>query len=1098
MGMFSKLFSRKQEDVSEKKEAVNNPLLASLDQAEQKEAQLLSADRYLSVSDYHPLQKDNENVLKDLQVIEFSGTLDAFCMRNGVAEEDTVKKMEDLKNISELVDQHNEEFIQKKMLEEKDYLDQVLKTVDPQIVLDEDQRRVVLTDEDHMLVVAGAGAGKTTTIAAKVKYLVDVEHVDPSQILVISFTNKAVKELRERINDQLQIPCPIATFHSTGNAVLHKNNPERLNIVEPSRLYFVITDYLKKNILNDEQEVRKLIDFFASYIDVPEEAGDPVTFLPKLSKAYYTTMKGELEGKGEEIIDQRTKRRVTIQNEILRSGQEVQIANFLYLHDIDYEYEPLYPYDITGSRKPYTPDFLLKQGNHTCYLEHFGISEDGRNPRYDDVQLSFYKKAINDKILLHRKHHTSLIYTFSSYKDERSLLEHLEEQLVKAGFEVHERPYQEVMQKLVDTEENRYIRKMTLLLQRFINNFKTNGYTNKDFDMLRRRTKNVRTLLFLDLCQDCYLQYETWLREHHAVDFEDMINNSAKVLREVKEMKQKLDFRWIIVDEYQDISRQRFDLTTALSQVTDAKIMAVGDDWQSIYAFSGSDISLFTDFAKKMGDAKTLKIVKTYRNSQEVIDIAGNFIQQNPSQIRKKLISPKHIEHPVIIFTYDGKRKAANGTNRTGANDAMAAAVEKCIAQILKLAGDEGKKDPGSILLIGRFGFDGDHLARTGRFEYDRQKSMLRSVRFPNAHLTFMTAHSSKGLGFDNVIIINGKNETYGFPSKIDDDPVLKLVVKEDHSYAYAEERRLFYVAMTRTKNRVYFVAPEDNPSEFLLELKKEYPDVTLAGKWNTNPVVSGTQKRCPICGFPLQYRYKKAYGLRLFICTNEPEACGFMTNEYSGGKLSIMKCDSCRTGYLIVKHTKNDEYMLGCTNYKKDGTGCNRAISRNEYYMMMGYPLVENTAPVSVQSASSEPLYEEGKKSEEIKDRDLLRKQETVPVLYKGKDLNEVVFTILGCLNETKDHYYYGETTWIAMLRGKEGRNRNFGKLKKLPQYGIYSGYSNEDLHVIFSWLEQHHFITKTKGWYPVILLSADAFSEEKTITRRQLMTLKKQLEVQ
>ena len=136
-----------------------------------------------------------------------------------------------------------------------------------------------------------------------------------------------------------------------------------------------------------------------------------------------------------------------------------------------------------------------------------------------------------------------------------------------------------------------------------------------------------------------------------------MINESARILREVKEMKQKLAFKYVIVDEYQDISRQRFDLTKALAEVTDAKIIAVGDDWQSIYAFSGSDITLFTKFEEKMGYAKLLKIVKTYRNSQEVIDIAGNFIQKNTEQITKRLESPKQINEPVIIYTYDSTYK---------------------------------------------------------------------------------------------------------------------------------------------------------------------------------------------------------------------------------------------------------------------------------------------------------------------------------------------------------------------------------------------------------------------------------------------------------
>jgi DNA helicase-4 len=392
-------------------------------------------------------------------------------------------------------------------------------------------------------------------------------------------------------------------------------------------------------------------------------------------------------------------------------------------------------------------------------------------------------------------------------------------------------------------------------------------------------------------------------------------------------MKQKLDFKYVIVDEYQDISRQRFDLTKALSEVTDAKIIAVGDDWQSIYAFSGSDITLFTKFQEKMGYAKLLKIVKTYRNSQEVIDIAGNFIQKNTQQITKRLESPKKISEPVIIYTYDSTRKGKDGNRRSGANYAAAHAVEAALEQIISFSKQEGRRSE-SILLIGRFGFDGDQLEKSGLFEYINRGSKIKSVKYPELDITFMTAHSSKGLGYDEVIIINGKNETYGFPSKIEDDPVLSFVIKGDRSIDYAEERRLFYVAMTRTKNRVYFIAPEQNPSEFLTELKRDYRNIILHGSWNEDePTIVG-RRTCPVCGYPLQFKYKNAYGLRLYICTNEPEVCGFMTNEYKAGKLSILKCDHCRDGYLIVKPAKSNGYFLGCTNYKKDGTGCNNVIN--------------------------------------------------------------------------------------------------------------------------------------------------------------------------
>ena len=339
------------------------------------------------------------------------------------------------------------------------------------------------------------------------------------------------------------------------------------------------------------------------------------------------------------------------------------------------------------------------------------------------------------------------------------------------------------------------------------------------------------------------------------------------------------------------------------------------------------------------GYAKLLKIVRTYRNSQEVIDIAGNFIQKNQEQIEKQLLSPKRIEDPVIIYTYDPTYKMRNEDRRTGLMYATAHAVETALEQIMEYNRMAGKEEHGTILLLGRYAFDGDQLERSGLFEYQSRGSKIKSVKYPELDITFMTVHMSKGLGYDNVIVVNGKNETYGFPSKIEDDPVLSFVIRGDDSIDYAEERRLFYVAMTRTKNRVYFIAPEKNPSEFLLEIKKDYKNVVLKGTWNEEEIKHNiARKICPICGYPMQFRYKSNYGLRLYLCTNEPEVCGFMTNDYRAGKLAIMKCEACRDGYLIAKANKGNGYFLGCTNYTTDRKGCNNTVSIDEYYTFMNY----------------------------------------------------------------------------------------------------------------------------------------------------------------
>ena len=650
---------------------------------------LLSKDKYIARSDYY------RAIEKYCQVVSFfdnlcsSDLLGVYCKKNGLDIQRIENallyyhEMEDLQKSPSFINRHNEAFINSHIKSERIYLDNILKSVDPIIKLDDEQRKVILSDEDYTLVIAGAGAGKTTTVAAKVKYLVERKGIKPEQILVISFTNKAVGELRDKINKSLRINCPVTTFHKTGYAILRKQDNEKRQVVDGGFMFNVINNYLKGNILEQPELVDKLILFFGSYFDAPYEGEDLNDFFNYISKSDFTTLKGNMSEYTEEIIDKRTGKCISIAHERMRSAQEVQIANFLYINQIEYKYEKPYEYHILKSRKPYTPDFTISQGNKVAYLEHFGITEDGKNNRYNEEQLSRYKQEINDKVRLHKKHKTDLIYTFSGYNDGRNLLEHLRENLEKHGFTMTPRDSKEVFEKIVNTEENKYIMKLVKLVCTFIQNFKTNGFSVDDFSRFERNSTNERTKLFLSICQQCFLEYSKRLKEKNAVDFEDMINDSVRILTEQQRIGSQLDFKYIIVDEYQDISRQRFDLTKELSKICKAKIIAVGDDWQSIYAYAGSDISLFTHFTRTMGYGLELKITKTYRNAQEVIDIAGGFIQKNQSQLRKELISPKHIEEPIVIESYsenvDRKQTAGKGGRYYMIGEKVETIVEKIL-----------------------------------------------------------------------------------------------------------------------------------------------------------------------------------------------------------------------------------------------------------------------------------------------------------------------------------------------------------------------------------------------------------------------------------
>lgn len=415
---------------------------------------LLSEDKFIARSDYKHLIEKYKRLFDFFKVLESSNLLNDYIKKHKLDEAQIIyfsnayNDIKELQKESSIIKTHNDKYISQHLVSEKDYLDRILRECDSAILLDNEQREVVLSDEDHTLVIAGAGAGKTTTIAAKVRYLVEKQGIDPKKILIISFTNKAVGELRERINDNLHIDCPITTFHSTGYTILKKSDTQNQRIVDSGYMYNVINRYLKSKVLSNSQLVDKLILFFGSYFSAPYEGDKLNDYFQFISNTDFSTLRSDLHEYMQQIICRRDQKALTLNNEVLRSLEEVRIANFLYLNNIDYEYEPIYQYRILDANKPYTPDFKIKQGDKSSYIEHFGITESGQSNRYTQAELNKYKSRINDKILLHRSHRTDLIYTFSRYNDHRDYIDHLKEQLLQRGYTLRPKPATEVYKKI--------------------------------------------------------------------------------------------------------------------------------------------------------------------------------------------------------------------------------------------------------------------------------------------------------------------------------------------------------------------------------------------------------------------------------------------------------------------------------------------------------------------------------------------------------------------------------------------------------------------------------------------------------------------------
>ena len=872
--------------------------------------------------------------------------------------------------------QANERYINQELKDNSDLFDDL-----DGKSLDSQQREAIVVDEDAVKVIAGAGSGKTFTIQGKVKYLTEKRDVDPSEILAISFSNASVDDLKERIEE----PIDIKTFHKVGKDILTQYN--QYSRPDTSALKRIIKRYLTKKALKNEDISKKLIEFFSFYINVPPSDDDikyEGDLLDWQEGVDFSTLKRRFKNK----------QRETLNNEIVRSYEELYIANFLFIYGIKYTYEKIYSYpnknferefnkfkeflfsfneeipdelknDITKDLlnltdifeeyeiKDYLPDFYLDDYN--IYIEHFGLNRNCENHLIGGKSSEEYVKEMEWKRKVHKKYGTTLIETFSYYQSENRLLTRLAEKLQAQGVEFNEIDYREVYRILLENKTIKEWEDFIVLLKTFIELFKGNNYDETKFKEfydyvggLKDSFSKDRTIAFLKIVEEIYNDYEAYLLKIKKIDFNDMINKASDCI-----VKNGLDlpYKYIIVDEYQDTSFTRYNLLRNICDSIGAKIMVVGDDWQSIYSFSGCDVNIFTKFDNFFDVCETRYIEKTYRNSQQLIDASSNFVMKNPDQTRKELKSSKSLKYPIKLVNFDNDFDEI-------------LKFELIIKNIINQSTFKNKK----ILILGRNNKDIFNLLKNfnveneygkRKFEILGDEDKLRRNKFvkivyresPDVNIEYRTVHQSKGLECDNVILINLKNWKAGFPNKMVDDPVLNFVKRNGDSFSYAEERRLFYVALTRTKNNVYLLAPYFKSSVFVQELKTD-ANVELLNlehnrletlkniEKNGERYVIPTKLKCPVCKTGvvlLESFWNKGKLNRVLKCSHNMappfNRCNW-EGGYYGSELEdlddIEYCPSC-DGILIKRYRHSDGHpFLGCTNFRK--TGCRGKGKKLEY----------------------------------------------------------------------------------------------------------------------------------------------------------------------
>lgn len=714
---------------------------------------------------------------------------------------------------NKLLRKHNRKYVDNKLIKYKSYFDNMFNDINKNIILDKSQREAIICDEDNLLVLSGAGSGKTTTISAKVKYLIDIKNVKPDKICVITFTKKAKEELDYKINKIFNSNVDIYTFHSLGLKIIkyyYKNKD--IDIIDEKGQYKIICDYIKNNLFKDKDKFSLFFEAFKNKTSFSEEYklfDNYYDYHNYMYKRKYINSNTTMDN----YIKEQTKRRRnyfrTLNGEYCKSKEEVDIANFLYLNNINYQYEK--SYKKLDNLKIYKPDFYIEQNNNYNYIEHFGIDKiNETNNHYTKEELTNYLKNMKLKENYHKKEKIEdlFIITYSKVLGKKNYLSVLKDSLIKKGYVLSKKDNDLVYERLKDTSEDKYINNfVNRIVIPFISYFKRSNYKLEEF--MKIKTDNDLLNKQISVISDIYLNYESKLREKNLIDFEDMVNISYKVMPYVKEKNLGVDYKYIIIDEYQDVSMQRFNLTKRIEELFKSKIIAFGDDYQTIFGFSGSRIDLMTEFKNYLTDAKQIPIPNVYRNSQELIDVATKFINKNSKQIKKKLISNKRLIGPIELYIY-------NDSNHLNTNINKSIILSNILDKIYL------SNNKSNVLLLERYNNDIDTILNHELFIRKNHESIIYK-KHEDMKIDYLTIHKSKGLEYDNCILINAIDDKYGFPSKIEDEEIIKLLKpKIEENIFYPEERRLFYVAMTRTKNKLYILVPKSKTSSFIREIESD------------------------------------------------------------------------------------------------------------------------------------------------------------------------------------------------------------------------------------------------------------------------------------
>ena len=664
--------------------------------------------------------------------------------------------------------------------------------------LNEKQRDAVVSTHQRILVLAGAGAGKTKTLLQKLIYLIEEQGVSPSSILAITFTKNATNEMidrlilstdncgeyenvladkrlsgaekdRNRFSYQKKVKwidgLTVRTFHSFCYSMLRNygvnefdnkfriigdekrdEEDELTRYVAPETVFEVVHKLLIEQC-EDTDYLLRLKRYVLDYlVDKLHFKKTDDSNLPKDGK-YYTALDGTR----------------------VRSKSEQSIADWLYRHSIKYEYEPL----LNVKDFSFRPDFYIPDAN--LYLEH----------------VSDKSYSTTDKEQQFQKGNLLLVKTFEYMTRDSALFNHSLDNIVKSRLPAN---YHKTLALTYKEEFNGYhedVKDFVAQIMRITDMIKVEDLDLDSVLASAKKDQHERVRNFYDLAIPIVKRYVLYCTNRSYLDFNDLISRSTALIKNHADIanKYKGRYRYILVDEFQDVNNLQVALIK-LMLTPATQLFCVGDDWQSIYGFRGSNVSYIVNFEQHFPGAQIVKLNLNYRSTQNIVGASNEVIKHNKFRVEKEVYSSKKSEHKIVV--YSGNSEKEN--------------VQFCLDKVRELLKDGVTKD--DILFLYRR----SKMYSPFFFRFKSEGVFVQSK----------TIHAAKGLEAKVVFIIGLTDGSGGFPDIWLEDRIFQVIKRANHDLLMEEERRLFYVAITRAKDKLFLITEKGNESSFL----KEIPDI--------------------------------------------------------------------------------------------------------------------------------------------------------------------------------------------------------------------------------------------------------------------------------